>query len=82
MNRDRLDPILQGLCYAYDYDKDSVVKANEIKGQLFALGAELDKQTTLKALYAIIHTSLKLVEELEGVTFDEVDEDIKEIENV
>ena len=81
MTRDRLDPILQGICYANDYGKDSIIKAMELKCQLFPLGATMDNKTTLEAMYGIIHTALQIVEELEGVEFTVEEQKLKEIES-
>ena len=65
MNHNRLEPLIEGICYAYDYGSNSHMKATELKEQLFPLGSQVDTKTGLEALYGIISVSLKLIEELE-----------------
>lgn len=78
MLHDRLRPILDAYCYANDYGKDSRDKADSLSKDIVPLGASVDKKTTLIALYAIINTSIQLVNELEGI---DIQEKVKEIEH-
>lgn len=58
-------PILEGVCYAHDYGKDSKKKAIELHNMLFPLGNKLDEISAYEALQGIIYKSFQIIKELE-----------------
>jgi len=67
MVHNQLLPLLEAVCYAFDYGKDSHTKALELKDKLIPLSSQVDRTNGLEALYGIIAISLKLTEELECI---------------
>ena len=65
MNHDRFEPIVNAICYAYDYGSDSHMKAQELLNMLRPLGSQVDTKHGLEAMYGILHYTLEIIGELE-----------------
>lgn len=71
-------PILEGVCYAHDYGKDSKKKAIELHNMLFPLGNKLDEISAYEALQGIIYKSFQIIKELECSNVITVEESSEE----
>jgi hypothetical protein len=67
MKHSSFEPIIEAVCYAYDYGEDSTTKSQEVIEILFPLGSEVDKKTALRASYAILYHTLEIIKELECI---------------
>ena len=65
MNHDRLDVLIESLCYMYDYGKDSNVKALELKDMLRSINPSINNDNVSVGLYAMLHSVLEILKELE-----------------
>jgi hypothetical protein len=81
MKHNRLKPLLEAICYAYDYGKDSTIKANELEELLRPLGAEIDNKNGLEAMYGLLHFSLEIIKELECGNVKIVEKNLKQKED-
>ena len=65
MNHDRLKPILQAVVACNDYGKDTNMKTDELWDRLVPLGHSINEKDSILPLYAIIHTTLGIIKEIE-----------------
>lgn len=71
----RMKPIIQGICRCYDYlGADAIIKAEELENSLHPINQSMDNKHSLEALYVILATTMKLIEELECTNVTTVDE--------
>lgn len=77
MKHDRLKPIIQAVCYACDYGDNTNIKADELWERLFPLNQTMNNKHSIDAMYAIIHTTLEILKELECISVTDVEENLK-----
>ena len=73
MKHDRFEPLLEAICYAYDYGSDSHYKAQELINMLRPLGSQVNNKDALQAMYGILHYALEIIGELECINVTDVE---------
>ena len=81
MQHDRFEPIIQAICYAYDYGSDSSYKAQELINMLRPLGSQVNNKSGLEASYGILHYTLEIIKELEFTNVVKVNESLPQKED-
>ena len=81
MNHNRFEPIIQAICYAYDYGSDSAYKAQELINMLRPLGSQVNNKSGLEASYGILHYTLEIIKELECTNVVKVNESLPQKED-
>ena len=77
MKHDRFEPLVEAICYMYDYGSDSHMKAQELLNILRPLGSQVDNKSALEASYGILHYTLEIIGELECMNAIDVENKLK-----